>query len=276
MPYKRKRRTPMRKRNTKKSKNSITKIPQYRNLAPNTILLRDTFQTQLKLLPQGSVNGASHYPHVAFFDASSGYNIYQPVSTNRVIWSQLSGTLTDLKSLTSVHPSVYRRGYSHYYVLGSKMSVSFQPTANTVGTVTENNLQVSCGVSRDALFPTAGNASGTSLTGITEARNSSSRQILSNPTGAASKYSKIRLFSTYSPKRLLGIKDTTDNEDLKVSVNDGKANEQTFFWICVQGLNGATIQDPTQQIPMLINVKIDYTLKFVEPNEAMNEPINPM
>lgn len=262
-----------RNRKNNKRRQKIVKIPQYRNLAPNTVLLRDTFQTQLKMIPQGSVNGASHYPHVVFFDASSGHNIYQPVSTNRVIWSQLSGTLTDLKSVSSVHPSFYRRGYSHYYVLGSKMTVSFQPTANAQGIATENNLQVSCGTSRDSLFPSAGNASGTSLTGITEARNASSRQILSNPTGASSTYSKTRLFSSYSPRKLLGIKDTTDNEDLKVSVNDGKANEQTFFWICVQGLNGATIQDPTQQIPMLINVKVDYTLKFVEPNEAMNEPI---
>lgn len=262
------------KNGSKKKNNQIAKIPQYRNLAPNSVMIRDTFQTQLKMSPVGSLGGLSHYPHVCFFDASSGFNVYNPISTTRGTWLQLSGTLTDLKSVSSVHPSVYRRGYSHYYVLGSKMTVSFQTTANDQSVVTENNLQVSCGVSRDTNFPQAGNASGTSLTGITEARNASSRQILSNPTGTSN--NKKSLFSTYSPKSILGIEDTTDNEDLKVNVIDGKAQEQTFFWICIQGLNGAAMTDPQTQIPMLVNVKIDYTLKFVEPNEAMNEPINSM
>lgn len=265
--YKRKR-----KRTRKRGGGGKVKIPQYRNLAPQSVMIRDTYQTQLKMTPQGSVNGASHYPHVVHFDASSGYNVYNPTTTNRGTWLQLSGTLADLKSLNSVHPSLYRRGYSHYYVLGAKMSVSFQPTANSQGTTTENNLQVSCGISRDSAFPTAGNASGTTLSGVTEARNAQSRQILSNPTGASR--TKVRMFASYSPKTLLGIRDTMDNEDLRVSTIDGKASEQSFFWICIQGLNGATISDPVQQIPMIVNVKIDYTLKFVEPNESVNEPLN--
>lgn len=261
-----------RKRTRRGDGGGKVKIPQYRNLAPQSVMVRDTYQTQLKMTPSGTVNGASHYPHIVHFDASSGFNIYNPTTTNRGTWLQLSGTLADLKSLNSVHPSLYRRGYSHYYVLGAKMSVSFQPTANSQGVTTENNLQVSCGISRDSAFPAAGNVSGTTLSGVTEARNCTTRQILSNPTGASR--NKVRMFSSYSPKQLLGIKDTTDAEDLKVSVIDGKPLEQSFFWICIQGLNGATIQDPVQQIPMIVNVKIDYTLKFVEPNQSINEPIN--
>lgn len=263
-----------RRKRRAKPKNQIMRIPQYRNLAPNTCLLRDTFQTQLKLSPTANVAGASHYPHVCFFDASSGHNVYNPINSGRETWNQLSGTLVDLKSLSGVHPSAYRRGYSHYYVLGSKMTVSFQPTANAASAAVENNIQVSCGLARDMSFPSAGVASGSTLTAISEARNCSTRQILCNTNNSGSRYSKVRMFSSYSPKSILGIKDTTDNEDLKTSVIDGKSPEQTFFFICLQGLNGALATDPAQQIPMLINVKIDYMLKFVEPVDEHNEPIN--
>lgn len=260
------------KRTYKKKYNNSNRIPQFRNLAPNNLLLRDSWQTQIKLVPAGTTRGLSHYPHVAFFRASSGHDIFQPTNTARGNFIQLSGTLNDLQSLQSASPMAYRHMYSHYYVLGAKCSVSFQPTANPNGSglLMENNIQVGCGLSRDMAWPTSGSASGSSLQSLTQAKNASTRQIIANDNATSSKYSRCRLFSSYSPKRALGIKDTTDNEDLKVSVLDGNANESTFFYITLTGLNAGGATDPEQIVPYMINVRIDYTLKFVEPNESKN------
>lgn len=270
-----KRRNYRRKRRNNKKKRMLTRIPQYRNLAPNNLLLRDTFQTQIKLTPAGTIRGMSHYPHVCFFRASSGHNIFNPVNTARGSFLQLSGTLNDLQSLQSASPMAYRSMYSHYYVLGAKMVVSFQPTANPNGSqlLMENNVQVGCGLSRDMAWPTSGTATGSSLQSLTQAKNASTRQIIASENNTAGKYARARLFSGYSPKRALGIKDTTDNEDLKVSVLDGNANESTFFYITLTGLNPGATTDPEQIVPYIINVKIDYTLKFVEPQESKNLPI---
>lgn len=269
--YKRKRRN----YNKGNNKRVVARIPQYRNLAPNNLLLRDTYQTQIKLVPAGTVRGLSHYPHVCFFRASSGHNIFNPVNTARGAFTQLAGTLGDLQSLQSASPMAYRSMYSHYYVLGAKMVVSFQPTANPNGStlLMENNVQVGCGLARDMAWPTSGAASGSSLNSLTQAKNATTRQIIANDSATAGKYGRCRLWSGYSPKHALGIKDTTDNEDLKVSVLDGNANESTFFYITLTGLNAGGATDPEQIVPYIINVKIDYTLKFVEPNESKNEPL---
>lgn len=257
----------------KKRWNNRKVIPQYRNLAPNILMLRDSYQTQIKLVPSGTTRGLSHYPHVCFFRASSGHDIFQPANTARGNFLQLSGTLNDLQSLQSANPMAYRSMYSHYYVLGAKLSVTFQPTANPNGSglLMENNIQVGCGLSRDMGWPTSGAASGSSLQSLTQAKNASVRQLIANDnnTNAA----RCRLFSGYSPQRALGIKDTDDNEDLKVSVLDGNAAEATFFYITLTGLNPGGATDPEQIVPYIINVKIDYTLKFVEPNESKNQPI---
>lgn len=264
-----------RKYNKKKKNTQLTRIPQFRNLAPNNLLLRDSFQTQIKLVPAGTTRGLSHYPHVCFFRASSGHNIFNPVNTARGNFLQLSGTLNDLQSLQSAVPMAYRRMYSHYYVLGAKMSVSFQPTANPNGSglLMENNVQVGCGLARDMAWPTSGSASGSSLQSLSQAKNASTRQIIANESNTSSRFARVRLFSGYSPKHALGINNTTDNEDLKVSVLDGNANESTFFYITLTGLNPGGATDPEQIVPYMINVRIDYTLKFVEPNESKNEPI---
>ena len=73
---------------------------------------------------------------------------------------------------------------------------------------------------------------------------------------------------------ILGIEDTVDCEDLKVSVVDGKAGEASHFFIALQGLNNGGAGDPTKIAPYIINVRIDYTLKFTEPVQNVNDPIN--
>ena len=76
--------------------------------------------------------------------------------------------------------------------------------------------------------------------------------------------SRARMFATYSPKTVLGIKDVEDNEDFRVSVVDGKATEKIFFYLALQGLNPGGGSDPVGIAPYIINIKVDYTLKFVE------------
>lgn len=251
-------------------------IPQYRNLAPQSVVIRDTFQCQLKLVPTGTVSGMSHYPHVCFFDAADGYNIYNPVNSGRESWQVLSQTTAnELQCLQSTN-SPYRRAYSHYYVLGSKMTATLIPTANYNPHI-EGNVQLACGLSRDNAWPSAGSGSGTSLREFTQARNTTTRQIMASPgvaAGAPQALSRCRMFSSYSPKKILGINDTTDNDDLKVSVVDGKVGEASHFFLALQGLNTGISTDPTGIAPYIINVKIDYILKFTEPVQNVNEPIN--
>lgn len=268
----------MRRRRRKPKRNpfAIQKIPQFRNLAPQSVVIRDTFQTQLKLNDNASVAGMSALPHVCFFDASAGNIIYNPINAGgRSVWSVLSTTQNNqLGSLSTI--SEYRRSYSHYYVLGSKMTVTFLPTANYTAGI-EGNVQVSAGLTRDMSWPTATVGGGTPLGEFTEARNMTTRQIMASPgvaAGAPQAGSRARLFATYSPKKHLGLKDTVDNDDLRVSVVDGKAPEQSLFVIALQGLNPGGASDPDKIAPYIINVKVDYTLKFVEPISQFNAALN--
>jgi len=254
---------------------AIQKIPQFRNLAPQSITIRDTYQTQIKMSDQGSVNGMSALPHVAFWEASSGYAIFNPLAAGgRSSWSTLSATASNmLGSLTTI--SQYRRSYSHYYVLGSKMTVTVMPTANYNAGI-EGNVQIACGTVRDMSWPTSTSSGGTPLGEFTDARNTTTRQIMASPgvaAGAPQAGSRARMFATYSPKSTLGIKDVEDNEDLRVSVVDGKATEKTFFYLALQGLNPGGGSDPVAIAPYIINVKVDYTLKFVEPIAQFNQPL---
>lgn len=261
------------KRTNKKrtNKRRFPTIPQFRNLAPNSLMLRDSYQTQLKLVPLGVVAGMSGLPHVALFKAASGYDIFKPVSTSRESWVELSGTVGNLASLTN-SLAAPRRLYSHYYVLGSKMTVTFQPTCNIQVNPEENNVQVACGLTRDSLWPTGSAAAGTSMNEITKARNSSSRQMIGN-SNHGTVGNRAKIFSSYAPKSILGINDVVDNEDLKVNVIDGDPTEETYFYIYLTGMNKATALDPTQIPNYLINVRIDYLLKFVEPQDNHNEAI---
>ena len=274
-PRKYKKKNYKKKRRGNKNQQML-RIPQYRNLAPQSILVRDSYQCQLKLEPTGTIAGMSHYPHVAHFDAADGYAIFNPVNSGRENWNVLSETLNStLQSLTAV-TSPYRNNYTHYYVMGSKMTVTFIPTANYNANI-EGNVQLSCGISRDSTWPTAGTGSGTSLKEFTQARNTTTRQIMASPgvaAGAPQALSRCRMFSSYSPKKLLAIKDVTDNSDLKVSVVDGKAGEASHYFIALQGLNLGGAADPDGIAPYIINVKIDYTLRFTEPNQQINDPLN--
>lgn len=269
--YKKKNNNRKRAKRGRKGRKRYPTIPQFRNLAPNSLMLRDTFQSQIKLVPLGTVAGMSGLPHVALFKCSSGYDIFKPVNSSRESWLQLSGTIGNLQSLINTNAAP-RRLYSHYYVMGSKITATFQPTSNIQTNPEENNVQVACGITRDALWPTASAAAGTSLHEITQARNSASRQMIGN-----SNYGKVgnraKMWASYSPKDILGITDTTDNDELKVSVVDGDATENTYFYVYLNGLNKATALDPTQIPNYLINVKIDYLLKFVEPLDNHNEAI---
>lgn len=257
-------------------KNRSLAIPQYRNLAPQSVMIKDSFQCQLKLVPTGTVAGMSHYPHVAMFDAADGYGIFNPISSGRENWNILSqSTANELPSLQS-GVSPYRRGYSHYYVLGSKLTATFIPTANYSSGI-EGNVQLACGLTRDSAWPTATAGSGTSLREFTQARNTTTRQIMASPgvaAGAPQALSRCRMFSSYSPKKILGIKDVVDCEDLKVNVVDGKVGEDTHYFIALQGLNLGGSADPEKIAPYIINVRIDYVLKFTEPQQNINEPIN--
>lgn len=251
-------------------------VPQYRNLAPQSVVIKDSYQTQLKLVPNGTIAGMSHYPHVAMFDAADGYGIFNPINSGRETWDVLSQTTAnELQSLQSTS-SPYRRNYSHYYVLGSKMTVTMIPTANYNSAI-EGNVQLACGVTRDHGWPTAAVGSGTTLREFTQARNTTTRQIMAARAGSTNpqQNSRCRMFATYSPKNILGIKDTTDCEDLKVNVVDGKVGEASHFFVALQGLNLGGSSDPDRILPFIINVKIDYTLKFTEPVQNHNDPINP-
>lgn len=271
----RKSKRPVKRKRVNKNQKML-RIPQFRNLAPQSILVRDSYQCQLKMMPTGSLPGLSHYPHVAFFDAADGYHIFNPVNSGRENWNILSETLNStLQSLTAV-TSPYRNNYTHYYVMGSKMTVTFIPTANYNANI-EGNVQLACGITRDSSWPTAGSASGTPLKEFTQARNTTTRQIMASPgvaAGAPQALSRARMFSSYSPKNLLAIKDVTDNDDLKVSVVDGKVGEASHYFIALQGLNLGGAGDPDAIAPYIINVKIDYTLKFTEPNQQINDPLN--
>jgi hypothetical protein len=143
MPRKRNNKKVKRRTNKKNYKQTMV-IPQYRNLAPQSVMIKDSFQCQLKLIPTGTLAGLSHYPHIAFFDAADGYGIFNPQSSGRETWDILSqSTANELPSLqSSVSP--YRRGYSHYYVLGSKLTATFIPTANYTSGI-EGNVQLACG-----------------------------------------------------------------------------------------------------------------------------------
>lgn len=246
-------------------------IPQFRNLAPNSLMLRDTYQSQIKLVPLGTVAGMSGLGHVCLFKCAGGHDIYKPVSSARESWVQLSGTIGSLQSLINTNAAP-RRLYSHYYVMGSKMTVTFQPTSNIQTNPEENNVMVALGITRDSLWPTASAAASSSLNEVQQARNSTCRQMIGN-----SNYGKVgnraRLFASYSPQSILGIKDTEDNDELKVNVVDGDPTEETYYYIYINGLNKATALDPTQVPNYLINVKIDYLLKFVEPLDNHNEAI---
>lgn len=262
------------KRGYKKSSNLMV-IPQYRNLTPQSVIIKDSFQCQVKLVPNGSIAGMSHYPHVVMFDAADGYGILNPISSGRETWDILSQTTAnELQSLQS-STSPYRRNYSHYYVLGSKMTATLIPTANYNSAI-EGNVQIACGISRDQNWPTAAVGSGTSLREFTQARNTTTRQIMAARAGSTNpqQNSRCRMFASYSPKTLLGIKDTCDCEDLKVNVVDGKVGESSHYFLALQGLNLGGAQDPTKILPYIINVKIDYTLKFTEPQQNNNDPIN--
>lgn len=269
----------IRNKNHKKRANKnqrMLRIPQYRNLAPQSVVVRDSYQCQLKMKPTASLAGSSHLPHVAFFDAADGYAIFNPVNSGRENWNILSETLNStLQSVTAV-TSPYRNNYTHYYVLGSKMTVTFIPTANYNANI-EGNVQLACGITRDSAWPVASQLSGTPLKEFTQARNTTTRQIMASPgvaAGAPQALSRCRMFSSYSPKKLLGIKDTVDNDDLKVSVVDGKVGEASHYYIALQGLNLGGSGDPAVIAPYIINVKIDYLLKFTEPNSQINDPIN--
>ena len=158
----------------------------------------------------------SGLPHVCFFKCASGYDIYKPLTSSRESWVHLSGTVGSVQSLISSYAAP-RRLYSHYYVMGSKMSVSFQPTCNIQVNPEENNVQVACGITRDALWPTASSGAATSLNEVVRARNSTSRQMIGNSNyGRAG--NRAKLWASYSPKTILGITETTDNDELKVSV----------------------------------------------------------
>ncbi len=156
------------------------------------------------------------------------------------------------------------------------MTATFIPTANYNPAI-EGNVQIACGLTRDQQWPAAGAASGTTLRSFSQARNTTTRQIMAARAGSTNpqQLARCRMFSSYSPQHILGIKDTTDCEDLKVSVVDGKAGEATFFYIALQGLNNGGASDPDKILPFIINVRIDYTLKFTEPQQDQNSPINP-
>lgn len=274
-PRRNNRRYNKKKRGYKKNKYGLMTIPQYRNLTPQSVVIKDSFQCQLKLVPTGTVAGMSHYPHVVMFDAADGYGILNPINSGRETWDVLSQTTAnELQSLQS-STSPYRRNYSHYYVLGSKLTATLIPTANYTPQP-EGNIQISCGISRDNAWPTAGAGTGTSLREFTQARNCTTRQIMAARAGSTSpqQNSRCRMFSSYSPSKLLGIKDTTDCEDLKVSVNDGKVGEASHYYIALQGLNLGGGSDPEKILPYIINVRIDYVLKFTEPQQNHNDPLN--
>ena len=118
----------------------------------------------------GSVNGMSVLPHVAFWEVSSGYAIFNPlVAGGRTSWSILSVIDNNMLGLFSTI-SQYRRSYSYYYVLGSKLTVMVMPTANYNPGI-EGNVQIACGTVRDMSWPLATFFGGTPLGEFTDARN---------------------------------------------------------------------------------------------------------
>lgn len=275
-PYWKRKRTYRRRRKRQFKgvvRNQISRIPQFKNLNPSSMFLRDSYQTQLKLVPNATLGGASYAPHVCLFRAAGAGSIYNPISSGRESWLQLSGTSPSVGSVSS--GSAPRGQYNHYYVMGAKMTVSFQPTANNQDSTyhDENNVQVACGLSRDALWPTANAAGGTTLQEITHATNSKSRQTFGNTmTGAVG--NRVTMTQSYSPKRVLGISDTADNEDLKVKTADGVPHEETWFYIYLAGLNTGLASDPHTIPNYIINVKIDYLLKFTEVIDQVNIALN--
>lgn len=183
--------------------------------------------------------------------------------------------------------------YSHYYVSGSKMDWSLKflehrTIMDEVYLITNPNQQVQgvyTGITRDKAIPD----DGTQPDQLVEAHNFKEHRVLCGteldlattaginaPATAGSK--RIQGTMYYSPKKLLGIKDVGDNENLRYSTTAAlpATSEDTFFCIDVQhaltktlGQAGKMERDCFNDF--YLDVKLSYNMVFSEPSIIAGE-----
>lgn len=135
--------------------------------------------------------------------------------------------------------------YQRYLVLGSKISINVADNASTHQTP----CMVGCLLTDDAAV-----APYVTNTGYIEAKRGTWRAI----TGGSHK--TTRMSYKYSPKKFWGIKDIKDNR-LKIGSSVGSSpEEQAYFMLWCQSLDGGTQS-------VAITVVIDYIVQFTEAKE---------
>lgn len=237
---------------------------------------------------------------------SHGYatNLYLKMSNPNLIYSTVGGiwsVLADTTAGTNVPPEMITlaQSYSHGHVLGSKCeySIKFIQKRRTIsdssGNVLPNNNPnqqvqgVYSGVTRDNTHVTVNSQPNQLITN----HNFREQRILcganygtlTSADGAAGSFTpapvkRVNGKMTYSPKRLLGIKDTTDNDSLKITL-PGSVDPTENTWACINiqqacdknTLGSSTNFNNDNFNDFYIDVKMTYLLQVSEPAVAQGE-----
>lgn len=133
--------------------------------------------------------------------------------------------------------------YGKYVVVNSTITVDWASTAAGQG----NNYVVGVYLDENSTYPY------TTWQGLREAKMGTS-QLLTHQRNSRKTIAK------YNPKRLFGIKDVTDNDDL-VSVVTTNPTRGAFFTMWMQPLNGTTEEN------IQCMVTIDYDVMYMSPKQ---------
>ncbi|AXQ66297.1 MAG: putative capsid protein [Circoviridae sp.] len=275
MPYKRSRqkKKTYRKINNRfktKSTNSM-----YRNSTPRTIqiatrrnksqVLRFVTNQVYKVEPGGSVGGME-----CVFLTIRANSIYDIMKYN--------GNHVAGGTFTSQNPAVYgpnmnpnatgwdewQPRYSHFTVLGSKITATYQPSGNGTSDMVPTQFFIT--KSGESAQLSVGNE----MAYINSLPYLKKASIIPNQLYDESGYSSqsgVRLTSTYSARKFEGVKDVLDNSQLKGRFNGSQPGETTFFNVGLRNIipSGAA----NDRMPDgILTLKVEYIVSLTEPTSS--------
>ena len=234
--------------------------------------------------------------------ATEGYatNLYLKMSNPNQIYSTLGGNwavLADTTAGTNVPPEMITlaQSYSHGHVLGSKCEYSLKfvqkRTPKDVSVTPNNNPNqqvqgVYSGIARDNTHVTVNSQPNQLITNhnFREQRVLCGANYGTDTTQGSAGYftpapvKRINGKMTYSPKRLLGIKDVTDNDSLKISL-PGTTDPSENTWACINvqqacdknTLGSNSTFNVDHHNDFYIDVKMTYLLQVSEPAVGQGE-----
>lgn len=247
------------KRRNNRKPNFFQRIPQANNLMKSNPMVRYQYVDTIKFTP--TVAQTAQLMGIIPFLANGLYQ--SGFSASNGVWG---GSMSHVNS--SLRPDgfqTYEDHYNHYVVLGSKISMRIRLDQNQSfvvgGTEKSKELFFALQLADDL----GGFDSGGTVEEVKNQLNTVTRTMSYSNMAQAK---QIYLTGTYSPKKQYNIKDTADNDYLSVdNIPTGVPSEFAYWKLFYKG----AWKDDVLTLPdVFIDYKIDYIVKYQEPNVSSN------